>query len=302
MTPRPSPASPGPLGVGVGLRRPHVDAILATSPAVDWFEFTPENYMARGGAHRRALLAVAERYPLAAHGVGANLGGADRPDRGFLRDLKAACKDGRARFASDHCCYTTAGGRSLNDLLPLPYTEESVRTCARNVRIVRDAIELPYAIENISYYAVPDDRGMDEATFLRAVLEEADCGLLLDVNNVYVNSLNHGIDPLAFIKSLPLERVFQVHLAGHDASGPVVIDTHGAPVPDPVWKLFSEVAPLLPDCSILVEWDNHLPDWPVLLAEAERAKSIWTAARKPVVAARPRAGRTPRAARVGGVA
>jgi uncharacterized protein (UPF0276 family) len=273
--------APAPLGIGVGLRKPHLEDILAGDPAVDWFEFTPENYMARGGAHRRALLAAAEIRPMAAHGVGANLGGADRPDREFLRQLKATCRDGRARFASDHCCYTTAGGRSLNDLLPLPFTEEAARICARNVRLVRDAVELPYAIENISYYVAPDAREMDEATFLTAVLEEADCGLLLDVNNVYVNSLNHGGDPLAFIKRLPLERVFQVHLAGHDASGSVVIDTHGAPVPDPVWKLFAEVAPLLPECSVLIEWDNHLPSWATLEAEAKRAKEIWTRARGP---------------------
>lgn len=291
----PSTFTPPPsLGFGVGLRKPHVAEILATRPDVDWFEFAPENYMNRGGAHRRALLETADRYPTAAHGVGASLGTPGGPDRAFLRDLKAALKDGRARFASDHCCYTTAGGRSLNDLLPLPYTAEAVRTVAANVRRVRDAVGLPYLIENISYYAVPDDREMDEATFLTAVLEEADCGLLLDVNNVYVNSLNHGIDPVAFIKRLPLHRVAQIHLAGHDASGPVVVDTHGAPVPDPVWNLFAEVAPLLPECSVLVEWDNDLPSWDRLKAEADRARRVWTDARK--TAAKPRAPRRAEAA------
>jgi uncharacterized protein len=272
---------PLPLGVGVGLRKAHVDDILAAPPAVDWFEFTPENYMNRGGAHRRALLEVAERKPTAAHGVGANLGGASEPDREFLRQLRATCRDGKARFASDHCCYTTAGGRSLNDLLPMPFTAEAVAACARNVKIVRDAIGLPYLIENISYYAKVDEREMDEAEFLTAVLEEADCGLLLDVNNVYVNGVNHGFDPLEFIRRLPLERVVQVHLAGHDASGPVVIDTHGASVPDPVWRLFGEVAPLLPACSILVEWDNNLPSLAALTAEARKAEAIWAKSRAP---------------------
>jgi uncharacterized protein len=274
------------LGIGVGLRRPHVERILESTPSVDWFEFTPENYMNRGGAHRRALLEVAERFPTAAHGVGASLGTPGGPSREFLKQLRETCRDGRARFASDHVCYTTAGGRSYNELLPLPFTEEAVRTVARNVDVVRDAVGLPYLVENISYYATPDARRMDEASFLSAVLEEADCGLLLDVNNVYVNALNHGGDPRAFIRRLPLHRTAQVHLAGHDASGPVVVDTHGAPVPDPVWELFADVAPLLPECSILVEWDNHLPEWEVLEAEAARARRVWTKARakKPAAA------------------
>ncbi|HYC78502.1 MAG TPA: DUF692 domain-containing protein [Planctomycetota bacterium] len=268
-----------PLGFGVGLRKPHVADLAASTPRVDWFEFTPENYMNRGGAALRALRTVAERYPTAAHGVGASLGSPRGPDRAFLRQLAETCRLGRARWASDHACYTTADGRSLNELFPLPFTEEAVRVVARNVRRVRDAIEAPYLIENISYYATPDAREMDEAAFLTAVLEEADCGLLLDVNNVYVNATNHGYDARAFLRRLPLHRVVQVHLAGHDASGPILVDTHGAPVPDPVWDLFADVAPLLPPCSVLVEWDNDVPSLARLLEEADRARAVWAGAR-----------------------
>jgi uncharacterized protein len=188
-------ASASALGTGVGLRRPHIERILAENPPMDWFEFAPENFMNRGGAHRRSLCAVAERYPMVAHGVGASLGSSKPPSREFLKHLKATLRDARARWASDHLSYTTAGDYALNELIPLPFTRAAVKRVAENVRRVRDAVDLPYLVENVSYYAIVDDREMDEADFITAVLEEADCGMLLDVNNVYVNSRNHGYDP-----------------------------------------------------------------------------------------------------------
>ena len=230
--------------------------------------------MNRGGLHRRNLWAVAERFPMVAHGVGASLG-SDRPvDRTFLRQLRETVRSAHALWASDHISYTTAGGISMNELIPLPFTEEAVRRVAKNVVRVRDAVDVPYLVENASYYAIVDDHEMDEATFIRAVCDEADCGLLLDVNNVYVNACNHGYDAEAMIARLPLERVVQVHLAGHDDSGEILVDTHGAPVPPPVWRLFERVLPLLPPCSVMIEWDNEIPAWERLVQEAARARRI----------------------------
>jgi uncharacterized protein (UPF0276 family) len=258
----------------VGLRRPHVDHILAQPVRIDWFEFTPENFMRRGGSHLRTLREVSERFPMVAHGVGASLGTPGKPSRDYLLALRQTLKDGRARWASDHLCYTTAGDLALNELLPLPFTTEAVRCVARNIRRVSEMLEVPWLVENVSYYATIDDAEMDEAAFITAVLDEADCGLLLDVNNVYVNANNHGYDPREFIARLPLERVVQVHLAGHDRSRPIYIDTHGEAVQDEVWKLFEDTWPLLPACSVLIEWDNNIPSFDRLLEESARATRI----------------------------
>jgi uncharacterized protein (UPF0276 family) len=272
------------LGVGFGLRRPHLDEILARKPAVAWFEYTPENYMNRGGSHLRGLRQIAERHPLVAHGVGASLGTPGGPSREYLRALAKLVRETGTLWASDHLCYTTAGGLALNELMPLPFTAEAVRCVARNVRRVQDAIGVPWLVENISYYATIDDSEMDEASFIRAVVEEAGCGLLLDVNNVFVNAHNQGYDARAFIARLPLDRVVQIHLAGHDRSGPVWIDTHGQAVQDEVWKLFEDTWPLLPEPSVLIEWDNALPELDGLLAEGARATGIMSKTSAPAPA------------------
>lgn len=263
------------LGVGVGLRRPHADRIADEHPDCPWFEFCPENVMDRGGLARRRLLRVAERYPVVSHGVGLGIGSTDPLDRGYLASLAALLRDTGARWTSDHLCWNRADGRSSNDLLPLPFTEEAVRHTAARIRDVQDILGRRILVENISTYAVLPNDGMDEGDFTAAVLEEADCGLLLDVNNLYVNQRNHGADARTFLAKVPSWRVGQMHLAGHDDRGTVCVDTHGAPVRDEVWDLFRDALDVTGPTSVLIEWDANIPSWERLAEEAARARAIY---------------------------
>ena len=264
-----------PLGVGIGLRRPHLDRILAETPDLPFFEFCPENYMDRGGKARRGLRTVAERYPVVSHGVGLGIGSVDALDRTYLERLKSLIEETGALWASDHLCWNRADGRSSNDLLPLPFTEEAVTHTAARIRKVQEFLEVPFLVENISTYTILPEPEMDEATFTRAILEEADCGLLLDVNNVYVNFRNHGTDPHAFIEAMPAERIGQMHMAGHDDRGHVVVDTHGAPVRDEVWDLFRVALAKTGPTTVLLEWDSNIPSLERLLQEADTARAIY---------------------------
>ena len=264
-----------PLGVGIGLRRPHLDRILAETPDLPFFEFCPENYMDRGGKARRGLRTVAERYPVVSHGVGLGIGSVDALDHTYLERLKSLIEETGALWASDHLCWNRADGRSSNDLLPLPFTEEAVTHTAARIRKVQEFLEVPFLVENISTYTILPEPEMDEATFTRAILEEADCGLLLDVNNVYVNFRNHGTDPHAFIEAMPAERIGQMHMAGHDDRGHVVVDTHGAPVRDEVWDLFRVALAKTGPTTVLLEWDSNIPSLERLLQEADTARAIY---------------------------
>lgn len=263
------------LGAGVGLRRPLTEGLLATRRALDWLEVTPENYMRFGGAARAALRACRARWPIVPHGVALNVGGLEPLDDDYLADLRRLCDEHDPPWFSDHLCYSRVGGVYLHDLLPLPFSDEAVAHVAPRVREARERVGRPFLLENATYYEVMPGSALDEATFLRRVVEEADCGLLLDVNNVYVNSKNHGYDPVAFLDALPLERVAQVHLAGHEVRGDVIIDTHGAPVPDPVWALYAQLLERTGPVTTLIEWDHQLPDdVNVLLDEADRARDL----------------------------
>jgi len=264
-----------PLGVAVGLRRPHVAQILAEKPAVPFFEFVPENYMDRGGQSRQSLLSVAAEYRTVSHGVGLGVGSVDALDWEYLRRLKQIVQDTGALWASDHLCWNRADGRSSNDLLPLPMTSEAVRHTAGRIRTVAEFLEVPFLIENISTYTVLPGAEMSEAEFTTAVLEEADCGLLLDVNNVYVNSRNHGIDAHAFLRGIPAHRIGQMHMAGHDDRGDVVVDSHGAPVRDEVWALFREALAISGPTSVIIEWDTNIPTLERLLEERATAQRIY---------------------------
>lgn len=264
-----------PLGVGVGLRGKHADEIIATSPEVPFFEFVPENYMDRGGVNRRRLLTVADRYPVVSHGVGIGIGSADPIDWDYMRSLKRLIEETGARWASDHLCWNRSDGRSSNDLLPLPFTEEAVHHTAARIRQVQDFLGVPFLVENVSSYVILPGAEMDEAEFTRAVLEEADCGLLLDVNNVYVNFRNHGSDPHAFLRTIPPERIGQMHMAGHDDRGDVCVDTHGAAVRDEVWDLYREALAISGPTSVLLEWDSNIPSLERLLQEAATARTIY---------------------------
>jgi uncharacterized protein (UPF0276 family) len=277
----PSTAARGPnfglpaLGVGVGLRRPHIARVIAERPELPFFEFCPENYMDRGGTARRDLLAVAEHYPVVSHGVGLGIGSVDALDRLYLERLKALLDETGALWTSDHLCWNRADGRSSNDLLPLPFTEEAVHHTAARIREVQEIVERPFLIENISTYTILPGAEMSEGEFTRAILEEADCGLLLDVNNVYVNWRNHGTDPHAFLSEIPAERIGQMHMAGHDDRGDVVVDTHGAPVRDEVWELFREALAISGPTTVLLEWDSNIPSLERLLQEADAARTIY---------------------------
>lgn len=262
------------LGAGIGLRREHFEALPVTQRALDWVEITPENFMRHGGRNRRALARCRGRWPVVPHGVSLNLGGLDPLEDAYLDDLRALCAWLDAPFFSDHLVYSRVGGVHLHDLLPLPMNDETVAHVVPRLAAARERVGRPFLLENPSYYEVMPGSTLDEATFLTRVLEAADCGLLLDVNNVWVNAQNHGYDPFDFVDALPLARVGQVHLAGHEVRDGVIIDTHGAAVPDPVWRLFEYVLSRTGPVTTLVEWDQDVPAVEVVLAQADRARHL----------------------------
>lgn len=262
------------LGVGVGLRTPHYAHVLAQSPPVDFFEVISENFIDTGGHALEVLDRVRERYPVVLHGVSLSVGSCDPLNPDYLKGLKALVRRVKPPWASDHLCWTSAGGRYSHDLLPLPFTPEAARHTAERVRIVQDALEVPFAVENISSYAAFRDSTMTEWQFLAEVAEQADCGILLDVNNVYVTAHNHGFDPEAYLAAVPLKRVYQIHLAGHSVQGNLLLDTHDHPVPDPVWALYRKVQKRQGGVSTLIEWDDRIPPFETLLEEARKARVL----------------------------
>jgi uncharacterized protein (UPF0276 family) len=266
-------------GIGVGLRRPFAADLLATARRVDWLEVTPENWMFHGGRTRRLLDACIERWPVVPHSVSLDVGGGGPLSEPFLDRMEALCRRTRTPWWSDHVCWSSYRGRPLNDLLPLPFTEEAVDHVARRAAEVRRRVEAPLALENATFYSHMPGAEMDEAAFLCAVVERSGCGLLLDVNNVYVNSRNHGFDARAFIDRIPLDRVWQLHLAGHTLVGDTIIDTHIGPVIGEVWALYEytvrRAARLIPT---LIEWDQDIPPLDAVLDEVDRARAHAAAA------------------------
>ncbi len=266
------------LGVGVGLRTQHYPAVLERAPRgalrVDWFEALSENYMGDGGRPRRVLDDVRALTPVVLHGVSMNLGSADPLDDAYLAALDALAKQVEPSWISDHLCWTGVDGRNLHDLLPLPYTDEAVRHVGARIRRVQDRLGRRIAIENVSSYASYRADAMPEWEFLAAVADEGDCGILLDVNNVFVSAHNHGFDAETYLDAIPAARVFQLHLAGHSEQGPLLIDTHDHPVRAEVWKLYERVIARLGRVSTLIEWDDHIPSYDELEAEATRAREI----------------------------
>jgi uncharacterized protein len=278
---KPRPASPSAprfglphLGYGVGLRTQHFPHVLEHWPDVDWFEIVSENFMDTGGRPARVLDAVAERYPIVMHGVSLSIGTADPVDRAYLRRLAALAERCRARWISDHVCWTGVAGRNVHDLLPLPYTEESLAHLVRRVRQVQELLGRPLVLENPSSYVEFTSTTLSEWDFLTALAREADCGLLLDVNNVYVSSVNHGFDAEAYIRAIPPERVVYYHLAGHTDMGTHLLDTHSAHVIDPVWKLYRLAHELSGGRSTLLEWDADIPDFDVVHREVLHAQAL----------------------------
>jgi uncharacterized protein len=268
------------LGVGVGLRTVHYPDVLERGPrgelGVDWFEILSENYMVPGGRPLRILSEVREFIPFAMHGVSLNIGSSDPLDSTYLKELADLADLARPSWISDHLCWTGVDGHNLHDLLPLPYTDEAILHVANRVRQVQDRLGRRIALENVSSYLSFVQDGMSEWDFLLRIAEEADCGILLDVNNVFVSAHNHGFDADCYIDSIPRDRVFEIHLAGHSRSGPVLIDTHDHPVPGGVWSLFERAVERLGPISTLIEWDDEIPPYARLIEEAEKARSILT--------------------------
>lgn len=278
LTADPGPAvsgRPSFLGHGVGLRRDHFERIVHGGPTrIDWFEAISENFMVPGGRALEVLTRVRERYPIVLHGVSMSIGSTDPLDEPYLDRLAALARRFEPAWVSDHLCWTSIGGHHAHDLLPLPYTEEALRNVVSRVGRVQERLGRPIALENVSSYVSFRGSTMPEWEFLAEVARRSGCGLLVDVNNIYVSARNHGFDPRAYLAGIPAEHVWQFHLAGHSDKGAYLLDTHDHPVPDPVWDLYREALRRYGAVSALVEWDDRIPKFERLEQEATRARAI----------------------------
>ena len=262
------------LGFGLGLRATHYEAILETKPALDWLEVISENYMVPGGRPLANLTRIRDHYPMAMHGVSLSIGSSDPLNIEYLRDLKNLADRIEPSFISDHLCWTGIGGRNLHDLMPLPYTEETVAHVADRVCQVQDFLGRQILLENVSSYVTFAQSEMSEWAFLRAIAERADCHILLDINNIFVSAFNHGFEPIEYLEGIPVDRVRQFHLAGHENRGDIIIDTHDAPVVDPVWNLYAKACKRFGPISTMIERDDHIPPLEELLVELDQARQI----------------------------
>ncbi len=263
------------LGFGIGLRTNHYEAVLNDQASdVDWFEILSENYLVAGGKPLYFLDAIRERYPMVMHGVSLSVGSSNALNWEYLAQLKKLADRARPHWFSDHLCWTGIDGKNIHDLLPLPYTEEAVAHVADRIRQVQDYMERPMLIENVSSYLTYKDSAMREWEFLTAIAERADCGILLDINNVYVSAFNHDFDPVEYLNGVPVDRVGQFHLAGHTNHGNYIIDSHDHPVIDPVWELFAQAVRRFGAVSSMIERDDNIPPLVELCAELDHARSI----------------------------
>ncbi|MES2325178.1 MAG: DUF692 domain-containing protein [Pseudomonadota bacterium] len=270
-------AVPGTPGFGLGLRTAHYAEILAATPAtlgVDWFEILSENYMGGGGKPLAMLDQIRRDYPLVMHGVSMSIGTVEGPSTDYLRELKRLADRVQPLWISDHLCWTGVHGLNMHDLFPLPYTDEALAAVVRNVRRVQDYLERPILLENVSSYLTFDDDQFQEWDFVAAVAEESDSLILLDVNNVYVSSVNHGFDPEAYLRALPVGRVQQIHLAGHSVQEGCIIDTHDHPVADPVWELYASALRRFGPVATMIERDDDIPPLADLVRELQRARAV----------------------------
>jgi uncharacterized protein (UPF0276 family) len=266
------------LGLGVGLRTQHFGHILNKKPKVDWFEIVTENFLDTDGRPMWVLDQIAERHPIVVHGVSMSVGSPDPVDRVFMSKIKALAKRVRAVWVSDHVCWTGVAGRNLHDLLPMPYSEEALRHTVKKIRQVQDLLERPLVLENPSSYVEFTSSTMPEWEFIARMAEEADCGVLLDVNNVYVSSVNHSFDPETYIRAIPPKRIAYFHVAGHTNFGTHILDTHIGPVIDPVWSLYQLAHEHTGGRSTLLEWDEEIPAFPVVHREVLKARKYMGAA------------------------
>lgn len=262
------------LGFGLGLRPDHYETVLTTEPDIDWFEIISENYMVPGGKPLYYLEKFRERYPLVMHGVSMSLGSTDPLDWEYLGQLKRLADRVEPVWISDHLCWTGVNRTNMHDLLPLPYTEEALSHVADRLAQVQDYLQRRVLIENVSSYVTYRRSAMSEWEFLRTVAQEADSGILLDINNIYVSGFNHEFDPKEYVDNIPPERVYQFHLAGHANHGNYIVDTHSVPVIDPVWELYAHALKRFGRVSTMIERDDNIPPLEELLSEIGHARDI----------------------------
>jgi uncharacterized protein (UPF0276 family) len=268
-----TPLSPA-LGFGLGLRVDHYEAILSGQPPVDWFEALTENYLVPGGKPLANLMRIRERYPLVLHGVSLSIGSTQPLDLAYLAQVKALAARVEPHWVSDHLCWTGVAGRNMHDLLPLPYTEEALANVVERVRTAQDILGRRILLENVSSYVSYRDSQLTEWEFLGEIAVRADCLVLLDVNNIYVSSVNHEFDPLDYLNAIPADRVQQIHLAGHENHGDYLIDTHDHPVPDPVWELYGAAIRRFGSVSTMIERDANIPPLEELCSELDAARLV----------------------------
>ena len=262
------------LGHGVGLRRDHFARVLSAPTGVDWFEAISENFMVPGGRPLDILRAVRRDYPVVLHGVSLSIGSTDPIDDGYLQQLQRLIQIIEPAWVTDHLCWTGVSGVNSHDLLPMPYTEEALDHVVRRVTQVQECLGRRIGLENPSSYLTWTASTIAEWDFLAAVAERADCGIMLDINNVFVSAHNHRFDPVAYIDAIPKDRVWQFHLAGHSDHGTHLLDTHDHPVRDEVWELYRRAVRRFGAIPTLVEWDGNIPEWDRLEAESTRAREV----------------------------
>ncbi|GAB4233285.1 MAG: DUF692 domain-containing protein [Chlamydiales bacterium] len=262
------------LGIGIGLRIPHYKDIFEKKPPIDWFEIISENFMVEGGKPLENLERILEHYPIVQHGVSLAIGSPDPLDFDYLKKLKKLTRITGTPWVSDHLCWGRLPGAHYHDLLPLPYTNEVIQYVVERAKIVQDFLEIPFALENLSSYVAFKADEMPEWEFYSTIVEEADIYMMLDVNNIYVSSRNHGFHPSEYIKNLPYQRVLQIHLAGHTDYGDYCLDTHNNYVCDEVWELYRDVYPRTGGVSTLLEWDDHFLSLEYTWSEALKAKQF----------------------------
>ncbi len=261
-------------GVGLGLRGAHITEILHTQPDVPWFELLADNHIAQGGLIPAQLAAIRADYPLTFHCVSMSLAGSDPMNMDYLTKIKRLASDFEPAWISDHMCFTRYGEHQFHDLLPVPYTEESLNNISQRIHHVQDFLGQQIIVENVSSYLEFEASDLSEAEFIAELLTRTDCGLLLDLNNVYVSSQNHQFDAMDYLELLPLERVKEIHLAGFEDRGDYLLDAHNNPISKAVWDLYKHIMAKIPHVATLVEWDNDLPELSVLLDEVKQANII----------------------------
>ena len=259
---------------GIGLRSPHINQILTDLPDIPWFELLADNHLVEGGLIPLQLEKVCQHYPVTFHSVGLSLGSVDPLDMNYLAKLKKLMQQHEIVWLSEHCCFTSVDGFHSHDLLPMPYSEESLAHMVTRIVQVQDFLGEQILIENVSSYMKFAETTLDEAEFIYELAEQADCLLLIDVNNIYVNHINQGIDTNNYLSCLPYGRIKEVHLAGFDDRGDFILDAHNNPVAEPVWQLYEKLIQQIPDVPTLIEWDNDIPSLQRLIDESKKAEVI----------------------------